>query len=73
MYRYDEVGIDITCDLDDMDGGLHLNAHGAEKLTAYLGRYITEIMNWKMSAKILPMISCVRILRRFRDIRQSWH
>ena len=42
MYRYDEVGIDITCDLDDMDGGLHLNAHGAEKLTAYLGRYITE-------------------------------
>ncbi|MBO5883572.1 MAG: SGNH/GDSL hydrolase family protein [Clostridia bacterium] len=36
----DEIGIDMST--DTYDGGLHLNVHGAEKLTEYFGRILTE-------------------------------
>lgn len=36
----DEVGLDFTT--DTYDGGLHLNLSGAEKLSRYFGRILTE-------------------------------
>lgn len=38
----DETGVDFS--QDTYDGGLHLNLSGAEKITAYLGRYLSEEM-----------------------------
>lgn len=36
----EETGIDYTT--DTYDGGLHMNLSGAEKLSRYIGRYLTE-------------------------------
>ncbi|MDE7260477.1 MAG: SGNH/GDSL hydrolase family protein [Oscillospiraceae bacterium] len=36
----EETGIDYTT--DTYDGGLHMNLSGAEKLSRYMGRYLTE-------------------------------
>lgn len=36
----EETGIDYT--KDTYDGGLHMNLSGAEKLSRYIGRYLTE-------------------------------
>lgn len=36
----DEIGIDMQT--DTYDGGLHLNIYGAEKLSAYFGRILSE-------------------------------
>jgi hypothetical protein len=36
----DAIGLDFAS--DTYDGGLHLNVHGAEKLTAYFGKILTE-------------------------------
>jgi hypothetical protein len=36
----EEIGIDWEC--DTYDAGLHLNVWGAEKLSAYFGRLLTE-------------------------------
>ncbi len=36
----DETGIDYT--KDTYDGGLHMNVEGAEKLSTWLGKYLTE-------------------------------
>lgn len=37
---YEEIGIDFSTDY--YDGGSHVNASGAEKCTAFLGRYLAE-------------------------------
>lgn len=37
MYYYDELNLDI---LKDTDGGTHLNAYGATKMTKYLGEFL---------------------------------
>jgi len=39
MYLLDETGIDLQ---KDFDGGFHLNAYGAEKMTSYLGEFIDK-------------------------------
>lgn len=36
----EETGVDYTT--DTYDGGLHMNLSGAEKLSRYMGRYLTE-------------------------------
>lgn len=38
--RAEEIGLDFST--DTYDGGVHLNADGAEKLTAYFGRILSE-------------------------------
>ncbi len=38
--RIAEVGIDFTT--DTYDGGLHMNVYGAEKLSVWLGEYLSE-------------------------------
>lgn len=40
LERIDETGIDFS--QDTYDGGLHLNLSGAEKITAYLGKFLSE-------------------------------
>ena len=39
MYHYDELNLDK---MKDTDGGTHLNAYGAAKLTKYMGKYLKE-------------------------------
>ncbi len=41
--KIDEVGLDFS--QDTYDGGLHLNLSGAEKLTRWFGRWLTENCN----------------------------
>lgn len=37
---FDEIGLDMSC--DSYDAGLHLNVYGAEKLSLYFGKYLTD-------------------------------
>jgi hypothetical protein len=39
MHVLDETGIDLAT---DFDGGFHLNAYGAEKMTSYIGDFLVN-------------------------------
>lgn len=53
--------VGLNFDTDSKDYGMHLNIHGATKMSKFLARYLKNIITWKIIEMIIIMIIGITI------------